>query len=524
MTSVPNRLRVVERRTHDGPRARRDHGCRRGAHRRAARRGACGRVARRRPQGPPRPPAERAMSSPEPLEEARGAPAGATRRRRPRANRLGVVSSSQCFGGGAVRPMAPGARAPTRSEIGGAVTIPARETDALRRDLDGPLLLPGEAGYDERLGFNRLLDPHPALVVGARGPGDVAAAVRFAAAHGLPVAVKGTGHGATLSCDGGVLVTTERMAGVTVDAKARTARVGAGTVWRQVVQKAAQAGLAPLSGSAPGVGAVGYTTGGGLPLMGRTFGWAADRVRSLQVVTADGTLHRASPVEDAELHWAVRGGKGNFGVVTELEIELVRVMWLFGGALIFRADQGAALVAPLRAMGERILDGVGPMPYTGAWAIHMDPTDPLPSTDTTAVLDELGPATTDALLRAAVRGSQTPLLMVEVRHLGGALARPPRKPSAVGHRDAAFNLYAVTPVFPGMEMTVAAGLRSLRDTIAPFDSGKVLLNFLGPGDTDPARVRCAFEPETYRRLAAIKALHDPDNLFRLNHNIPPEGP
>ena len=460
------------------------------------------------------------------------------------------------------------------------MTIPARETDALRRDLDGPLLLPGEAGYDERLGFNRLLDPHPALVVGARGPGDVAAAVRFAVAHGLPVAVKGTGHGATLSCDGGVLVTTERMAGVTIDAKARTARVGAGTVWRQVVQKAAQAGLAPLSSSAPGVGAVGYTTGGGLPLMGRTFGWAADRVRSLQVVTADGTLHRASPVEDAELHWAVRGGKGNFGVVTELEIELVRVMWLFGGALIFPgelaaellgayrdwiaaapeqmsssialvrlpglpqvpeplrgrfvvalrvcyvggADQGAALVAPLRAMGERILDGVGPMPYTGAWAIHMDPTDPLPSTDTTAVLDELGPATTDALLRAAGPGSQTPLLMVEVRHLGGALARPPRTPSAVGHRDAAFNLYAVTPVFPGMEMTVAAGLRSLRDTIAPFDSGKVLLNFLGPGDTDPARVRRAFEPETYRRLAAIKALHDPDNLFRLNHNIPPEGP
>jgi FAD/FMN-containing dehydrogenase len=460
-----------------------------------------------------------------------------------------------------------------------ALTISAQLTEALRRDLRGPLLLPGEDGYDERLGFNRVLDSHPALVVGATGPEDVAAAVRLAADQGLPVAVKGTGHGASVPSDGGLLLTTERMAHVSVDADARTARIGAGTVWGQVIQEAAKVGLAPLSGSSPGVGAVGYTTGGGLPLMGRTFGWAADRVRSAEVVTADGELRTASPEADQDLYWAVRGGKGNVGVVTELELELVPVAELYGGSLIFPgeaspavlgayrdwvgdlpeqltssialmrlpdlplvpeplrgrfivavricfvggADEGAALVEPLRAVGDRILDGVGPMPYTDTWMINMDPTDPLPARDATAVLAGLGDQEVDLLLQAAGPGVQTPLLMVEVRHLGGALAGPPAAPSAIGHRDAPFSLFALAPAFPGTEEMVTGGFQALRRTIAPVDTGKVLINMLGPDSADPASVRRAYEPEIYRRLAALKAVYDPANLFRLNHNIPPEA-
>ncbi len=457
--------------------------------------------------------------------------------------------------------------------------IPDREVEVLARDVQGSVLPPGRSGYDEeRLGFNRLLDQHPALVVAATGAPDVALAVRFAADHGLPVAVKGTGHGPSIPADGAMLITTERMARVAIDTHARTARIGAGTTWGEVIE-AAPAGLAPLSGSSPTVGAIGYSTGGGLPIMCRSHGWAADRIRSLELVAADGQVRTASSEENEDLFWGVCGGKGNFGVITEMETELVAVEDLFAGALIFpgdsapqvlhayrewitavpqemsssaalmrlpdmpmipeplrgrfivalricfvgRAEDGTQLVEPLRALGERIMDSVGPMPYSQSWAIHMDPQDPLPWIDGTAVLSEFGEATVDAVLSAAGPGADTSILLAEVRPLGGALADQPPSPNAVGHRNAPFNFFAVSPAFPGTEGVVSEEVRTALEAVRPFETGGVLLNFLGVLDTNPATVRRAFEPEIYQRLVALKTAYDPDNLFRLNHNIPPAG-
>ncbi|MDI9835004.1 FAD-dependent oxidoreductase [Streptomyces sp. KAU_LT] len=185
----------------------------------------------------------------------------------------------------------------------------------------GPVLLPGEEGYDaECLIYNLNVPLEPALAVGAVDAADVQAAVRFAARQGRPVSVKTTGHQQVHPARGGVLINTRRMKGITIDADRRRARVEAGVIWQEVMDRAAEVGLAPMSGSAPLVGVAGYTLGGGLsPVFGRSQGYAADHVHSLEVVTADGELRHVTPDSDSELFWSLLGGKGNFGVVTALE-------------------------------------------------------------------------------------------------------------------------------------------------------------------------------------------------------------
>lgn len=212
--------------------------------------------------------------------------------------------------------------------------IPVVHVGELEGAVAGQLHLPGTAGYDlARRGHNLAIEHHPAVIVEAVGPADVMAAVGYAAKHGLPVAVLNTGHGASLAADGAVLITTRRMQGVRIDPYAALARIEAGVLWSKVIHEAAPFGLAPLSGSAPEIGAVGYTLGGGLGLLGRSFGYSADHVRGIDLVTANGTLRTATPQQYADLFWALRGGKGNFGVVTSMEIGLFGVSRLFGGGL-----------------------------------------------------------------------------------------------------------------------------------------------------------------------------------------------
>jgi len=206
----------------------------------------------------------------------------------------------------------------------------------------GPVFRPGDVGYDaERAGFNLAIEHRPELVVGATGAADIIAAVERATADGLAVAVQATGHGVSVPADGAVLVNTNRMTGVVVDPSTRTARVEAGARWERVLPLAARYGLAPLNGSSPHVGAVGYTLGGGIGLLGRRYGYAADHVRWLDVVTADGRLRRVSADADPELFFALRGGKGNFGVVVSMEIELMPVSRLYGGGLYFPGESTA---------------------------------------------------------------------------------------------------------------------------------------------------------------------------------------
>jgi FAD/FMN-containing dehydrogenase len=206
----------------------------------------------------------------------------------------------------------------------------------LKSRVRGQVLLPDEEGYDsERAGWNLAVEHHPKVIVVAVSAEDVAAAVRFAASEGLPVAVQATGHGPSVSADGAVLISTRRMTELEINPASATARIGAGVKWETVIEEAAPHGLAPLVGSTPDVGAVGYLTGGGLPVLGRRYGFAADHVRVLELVTADGRLRLATANRHPELFWAVRGGKGNFGVVTAVETDLMPVPRLYGGGLLF---------------------------------------------------------------------------------------------------------------------------------------------------------------------------------------------
>src|SRR3954451_18342722 len=207
----------------------------------------------------------------------------------------------------------------------------------------GSILLPGDAGYDdERAVWNLNHELEPAVIVVPESAADVQAAVTFAAGQHRPVLVKATGHQIVGQAHGAVVIATRRMNDVAIDAVGRTARVGAGAIWSEVVEKAAKAGLAPLNGSNPTVGVAGYTLGGGLsPTLGRSHGYAADHVCSLEVVTADGERRHVDADSEPELFWALRGGKGNFAVVTALEFDLFPVSRLYGGGIYFPGERTA---------------------------------------------------------------------------------------------------------------------------------------------------------------------------------------
>ena len=442
----------------------------------------------------------------------------------------------------------------------------------------GPVLVPADEGFAfEVAPFNTSYAPRPAVVVGATCAADVAAAVRFAAATGRPVAVQATGHGLTGALEGAVLVTTGRMAEVAVDPVAGTARVGAGARWRAVIDAAAPHGLAPLNGSSSGVGVVGYTLGGGLGPLARRYGFAADHVRRAQLVTADGAVREVDATSDPELFWALRGSKGSFGIVTELEFDLVPVTSLHGGFVFFPgeaagallhawrewvttlpeetttsiavlrmppdpslppplqgrtvvhlrfahlgpADEGAALLAPMRATAPALLDTVADMPYTAVDGIHMDPTDPLPSWHTGTTLRELPAEAVDALLVVAGPEVEVPLIMVELRHLGGALARPAAVPDAVVGRDAAFALWVLGPMAPPLAEVVPAVGRAVVASVAPWALRGPLLNFLG--EAHPADVAALWDDADRARLLAVKRRLDPTGVFGTGHVLPAAG-
>ncbi|MET4921300.1 FAD-binding oxidoreductase [Streptomyces sp. PSRA5] len=432
---------------------------------------------------------------------------------------------------------------------------------------------PGDLGYDDELaGFQLGFQPRPDVVVGATGVDDVRTAVAHAAARGLPVGVRATGHGVPAAAEGGLLITTKRMDGVRIDPVARTVRIGAGVRWRQVVEAAGPYGLAPLNGSSPGVGAVSYTLGGGLGLLAREFGYAADHVRALEVVTADARLRHVTPSSDPDLFWALLGGGHNFGVVTALEMGLAPVARLYGGALLFDGErrddvvrayldwvetvpdtltsslavmvfpdleqvppflrgrytlsvrvafsgdmaEGERLVAPLRAIGPTITDSLREMPYTESATIHSDPDFPHAYWGDSAMLSGLDAETLTDLLE--LTGPDAPTMcIVQLNPLGGALAREPTVPSAVPFRDAAFLMRGLSPL-AGPDLAAVRELYGrFFDRLAPVTVGRSL-NFVF---ADGARTEGLYDVRTARRLAGLKAHYDPANLFRRNYNIRP---
>lgn len=429
------------------------------------------------------------------------------------------------------------------------------------------VLRPGDSGYDDELaGFQTGFAQRPAMVCPAGTAEDVIAAVRYAADRDLPIGVQATGHGLPGGFEGGVLVTTKRMDRVTVDAEARTVRVRAGVRWGQVVAAAEPYGLAPLNGSAPGVGAVSYTLGGGLGILAREFGYAADHVRSLDVVTADGRLRHVTRESDPDLYWALLGGGHTFGVVTELEIGLVPVRTLYGGSVAFDGREtdpavllrayeewtrtvpdgltssfaavpypdlpalpphlrgryvvsvrvahtgadGERITAPLREFGPVIADSLREMPYAESHTIHGDPDFPHAYYGDSAVLSELDVDRAAGVLARTGPDADGPMCVVQVNHLGGALARP--APNSVPYREGRFlvRLLAV-----GDRQQARAVLDPAFALLAPVTLGRALNFAFGAGD----RTEGLYDDGTRKRLAGLKARYDPANLFRRTYDV-----
>jgi FAD/FMN-containing dehydrogenase len=404
---------------------------------------------------------------------------------------------------------------------------PGHIAHGLETRLTGPLHLPGDADYErQRESFHGA----PDAVVDAETVADVQAAVRAAGENGLPLTVLSTGHGTVVAPDGGLLLRTSRMAQVLVDPDRRIARVRPGARWSEVVAAAEPFGLAPLSGDTPSVGVVGYTLGGGLSWLSRKYGFAADSLIKAELVTADGRVVVADRHHHPDLYWAIRGGSGNFGVVTSLELRLFPVPSVYGGNAEFPVDgaEGAlrylaehelpdelsvsvvvgneSLVVRAVHAGENgrvalqpLLDAAGTptsdtfrgMRYSDVSTIGGTP--PI----TFAMYDELSADTIKAVVESGVT--------VEVKQWGGGIARPEHDdPGPVSHRDARFVMKIAAP---------AAG------AITASATGGSFLNFLH----DPTRTQDAFTPENFRRLRQVKTMYDPGNFFHRNHNITPLG-
>jgi FAD/FMN-containing dehydrogenase len=453
--------------------------------------------------------------------------------------------------------------------------------EALREGLKGDAYVPGDEGYDEaRAAWNLNAHQHPAVVVMAEGAADVLAAVRLARDEGLGVGVMATGHGVAAPCDGGVLINTSRMRGVYVDPEARTARVEAGAKWADVVPDAAAHGLAGLQGSTSRVGVVGYTMGGGFGWLGRKYGFAADSIKEADVVTADGELIKVNAYENADLYWALKGGGGNFGIVTSLEFALYPVTHVYGGNLFYPVEQagevldlysrwsedlpdevtsavaflnvppmpdipeplrgrsvisarfcytgedledkGEELLRPWRELGEPIMDTFGVMPCTMMDMISMDPVDPLGAYGHSEMLHDLSPETQKMIVELAI--SDSLLILLELRQLGGALERSTADLNPMGRSDARFILNGIGATFtPEMAQAVQAYLAYVAETVKPHTSGTQYVNFTDLDGATPERVKAAYSREDWERLVDLKDRRDPQNLFRFNRNIPPSS-
>lgn len=426
------------------------------------------------------------------------------------------------------------------------------------------ILRPGRDGYAEEVaGFQTAVPSSPAAVVTAENADDVIAAVRYAAEHDLPVAVQATGHGLTAGTDG-LLISTRRMTGVEIDAEARTARVEAGVRWGAVIEAAAPHGLAPLSGSSPDVGVVGYTLSGGFGLMARRYGRAADHVRALDVVTADGELRRVEPGSD--LFWALRGGRDSFGIVTAMEFALVPVTELYGGGLHFdtadlpavlRAwrtwsmaapdtlstsiavlplpdlpmvpeplrgkhvahvrvaylgDDGDELVAPLRSVAPTLTDSLRRMAFTESGSIAAEPPHPHGYHGTNATVTQLNDAMLDAVLEHAGPGAAVPTVLI-IDRLGGALAEAPEQPGVGWDRSAEYVVRALSVVGDDGVEAVRRAHAKLFDALAPWSTGR-LLPFVY-GEHAPAEVAERVHPSgELAKLREVKRRYDARGTFR----------
>jgi FAD/FMN-containing dehydrogenase len=450
---------------------------------------------------------------------------------------------------------------------------------ALRGQIAGAVITPADPGYDEaRAAWNLVIDQHPAVIVVPQSAAEVSAAVRFAAAAGLGVKVQATGHGTSLEGDGAMLILTRDLTELRVDAEAQTAWVGAGLKWGPVLAKAQEVGLAPLLGSSPGVGAVGYTLGGGMGWLARKYGLAVDSVIAFEVVLADGRIVRASAEENADLFWGLRGSAGSLGIITGMEIRLYPVATVYGGNLFYPVEMAREVLQRYRAWIETlpeemttsaVLMNVPPLPevpdmlrgksfvivrgcYSGAAAegeallkywrewqpaaidmfqempfaavagISMDPEGPVPGLGTAEWIRGLSDETIEVLLRYGTpQGGPPAFLKTEVHHAGGKMGQ--EAANAFSHREQRLlvHLVGITPT-PEAVQGLHQAVAGFRAAMAAELAGATYINFLD-GAEKWERTAEAFSPAALRKLQALKAEFDPQNVFRFALDIKPAG-
>ena len=453
-----------------------------------------------------------------------------------------------------------------------STTLGAEKVQTFAENLRGALLEPGDPGYDEaRKVWNGMIDRRPALIARCAGAADVLASVRFAQENGLEVAVRGGGHsfpGLSVG-DGGLMIDLSPMKGISVDPARRTALAEAGVLWGEIDHETQAFGLAVTGGQITHTGIAGLTLGGGLGWLMRKHGLTCDNLISVQIVTADGQFLKASAEENAELFWGVRGGGGNFGIVTSFEYQLHPVgPMVFGGLVTYPLaeahqvltgyresvkDSPEELVTvaafltlpdgdpsvgifishvgdladaekdtrPLRTLGTVTMDQVGPLPYTALQTIFDAGNAPgqryyMKSSFLNDLPDALIATAADEYSRVPSAGSVT--IFVQ---MGGAVSQVERDATAFYHRDVTFSTTTFSVWNDPQEDEANIGwARGMSDALSPHFSGGVYVNELGVDHEE--RIRSAYE-SSYERLVALKNKYDPTNFFHLNPNISPTG-
>ena len=448
-------------------------------------------------------------------------------------------------------------------------------TDFSGLAIAGRIATSADADWDQaRMGWNLVADPRPSAVAFVESGEDIAAVIRFAAENGLRVSGQGTGHGAAAlgSLEDAILIKTERMRGVEIDAGAGKARVEAGVLSVELAEAAQAQGLSSLPGSSPDVGVTGFHLGGGPRWSARQYGSACNRVQAIELITADGESRTVDADNEPDLFWALRGGGGDYAIVVALHIELVPVKSAYAGAFLWPAavgaeamriyrdwaaevgenvtsvvrfltppdvpdvpeplrntplltidgacigsrEEGEAAFAPLLEIGEPMMSTFDQVPPAALCRIHMDPEQPVPGLGHHTVLRDLPDEAIDVFVSLAGPDSGTPLLLTELRQMGGAMGRPDSSGGALSHLDAGWVLLGIgMPMTPELGQAINDRLDQLKEDLSPWGADGGYFNFAErPCDAD-----AILPPETCARLAEVKRKWDPDGRIIANHAV-----